>query len=165
MFTSSEPPRASPAWLAWSALPDDAARRFDEGGTALEIGCGSGFGCLALAERFPAIAVTGHDRDPAAIARARALAAAAGLDARVRFEVEDSLRLPRASADVIVAVAAFERRDVARLLNAIRNALIPEGVCLLVARASPAGKVRALSAAAGFSRLRHRHESLFELRR
>jgi SAM-dependent methyltransferase len=165
MIASEDPRRASPAWLAWSALPDETARRLDEGGAALEIGCGSGYGCLAMAERFPAISVTGHDRDPAAIARARMLAAAADLAWRVRFQIDDSLRLPRASADVIVAVATLERRDAGRLLNAIRNALVPEGVCLLVAEAGAAGKARALTTGAGFSRLRRLQAALFELRR
>lgn len=164
MIASLEAPRrAGAAWLAWSALPDEIAHRLDDGGAALEIGCGSGLGCLAAAERFPAITVSGHDRDPTAIARARALADAAGLAARVRFAVDDSLRLPRASADVIVAVAALERRDAARLLNAIRNALVPEGVCLLVAEAPE--RAQALGTAAGFSRLRRLHAALFELRR
>jgi SAM-dependent methyltransferase len=165
MIASQDPRRASPAWLAWSALPDEAARRLDDGGAALEIGCGSGYGCLAIAERFPACAVTGHDRDPAAIARARVLAAAADLAWRVRFQVNDSLRLTRASAEVIVAVAALERRDAARLLNSIRNALVPDGVCLLVAEAGAAGKAPALTAAAGFSRLRRLQGALYELRR
>jgi cyclopropane fatty-acyl-phospholipid synthase-like methyltransferase len=165
MIEPRESQRAGPTWLAWSALPEESARRLDEGGSALEIGCGSGYGCLAVAERFPAVAVTGHDRDPAAIARARGLAAAAGLEARVCFEVDDSLRLPRSSMEVIVAVGALERRDAARLLNAIRNALVSEGVCLLVSESGADGKARALGTAAGFSRLRRLQPRLHELRR
>jgi methylase of polypeptide subunit release factors len=91
MIASLEAPgRAGAAWLAWSALPHEIAHRLDDGGAALEIGCGSGFGCPAAAERFPAITVSGHDRDPAAIARAperaQALSTAAGFSRLRRLQ-------------------------------------------------------------------------------
>jgi cyclopropane fatty-acyl-phospholipid synthase-like methyltransferase len=145
--------RGSAVWRVWSAIPEDIARRLEEGGQVLEVGCGSGFECLAVGEHYPAVHVIGQDQDPVAIARARTLAVAAHLEARVHFEVSDSLRLPRASAEVIVAASAFARRDAPRLLNAIRNALVPEGVCLLVRASASDDRARALARAAGFSRL------------
>jgi cyclopropane fatty-acyl-phospholipid synthase-like methyltransferase len=145
--------RGSAVWRAWSAIPEEIARRLDGGGDVLEVGCGSGFECLAVAERYPAVRVLGHDVDRAAIERARTLAAAARLEERVRFEVNDSLRLARASAEVIVAASAFDRRDAPRLLNALRNALVPDGVCLLVRATASDDRAHALARAAGFSRL------------
>jgi SAM-dependent methyltransferase len=147
---------------AWWAVPDEIAARLHAGGSALEIGCGRGLGCLAVAEAFPLLAVTGQDRDAAAIAQARALAEAAGLAGRVRFEVSDSLRLPRASLDFVAAANLLDRDTAPRLLNAIRNALVPDGACLVVEprRRLGAGtklfeeRVRALAAAAGLSRVR-----------
>jgi cyclopropane fatty-acyl-phospholipid synthase-like methyltransferase len=149
---------------AWSAISEEIALRLAGGGAALEVGCGSGFGCLAIAEAFVASCVVGHDTDRAAIARARALAAAADLDRRVRFEVSDSLGLARASFDLIVATGALARRDAQRLLNRIRNALVPEGACLVARtpelRLGPGGsaqldaEIRALAIDAGFSRVR-----------
>jgi SAM-dependent methyltransferase len=50
----------------------------------LELGCGHGFGALALAASNPAWQITGVDFNPAHIAAARALAAAAGI-ANARF--------------------------------------------------------------------------------
>jgi SAM-dependent methyltransferase len=166
----------STALVAWAAIPDAIARRLAAGGAALEVGCGSGFGCLALAESFERAQVLGHDADAGAIRRARALALAAGLAGRVRFEQSDSLRLGRGGFDLIVASHAVERRDAARLLNAIRNGLSPEGTCLLVEPArrrfapGPRADLAALATAAGFSRLhslwqRAGELELLELRR
>jgi SAM-dependent methyltransferase len=54
----------------------------------LELGCGHGFGALALATSNPAWQVTGIDFSPAHIGSARALAAAAGI-ANARFVEAD----------------------------------------------------------------------------
>jgi SAM-dependent methyltransferase len=173
---------ASAAVLVSAALPDAIATRLRAATSVLEIGCGHGLGCLAMAEAFPMLSIAGHDGDAAAIARARALALSAGLDHRVRFEVSDSLRLPRHSADLVVVSGARGRPDAARLLNAIRNALSTEGACLLVERAPPRtfpGRasaraadeaLRAAAEQAGFSRFRRLRSSdrgveIFELGR
>lgn len=174
--------RTSSSALVWAALPDVIADRLRAATSVLEIGCGQGLGCLAMASAFAALAVTGHDPDGGAVARARELAQAAGLNPRVRFEVSDSLRLPRASFDVVVVSGEDDRRVAEPLLNAIRNALKPDGACLLI-QPTPARTLRgatacrdadaALRAAAqrvGFSRLRRLHSTaravlIFELGR
>jgi len=157
----------------WSHLPQAVTRALREGGTALEVDCGTGLGCLALATTLPAARVRGHDADPEAILRARSLAEAAGLGDRLTFAADDSLALPHASFDLITAEGLLRRRpDAPRLLNAIRNALLPEGAFLLLEQpASPrwAKDLQAAAILAGFSRFRalgpgDRHR-LFELRR
>ncbi len=174
------PGRPSASVLVSAALPEAIAHRLRTATSVLEIGCGQGLGCLAMADAFPALSITGHDRDPAAVARARSMAVAAGLDHRVVFEVSDSLRLRRASADVVVVSGARDRSDAPLLLNAIRNALSPEGACLLVEGTScrlPRARIRARADAlrdaaeqAGFSRFRRipstdRDVEIFELGR
>jgi predicted O-methyltransferase YrrM len=155
--------------LVCSLIPEPIAGRWSSAGTALEVGCGGGLGSLAMAASFPALQMTGHDLDAVAIARARALASAARLGDRVRFEVDDSLRLSRASLDLVVVSGAVGRRDAPRLLNAIRNALVTDGACLLVERAPGGDQIRNLATAAGFSRVacvrRQEGIHLFELRR
>lgn len=156
--------RAGALWgAAWSAIPRPVARRLAAGGAALEIGCGKGLACLALAEGFPAARITGHDRDERAIAEAVALARVAGLDARLQFGVADSLRLPRSAFDLVAAWGILEGpAEPGLLLNAIRNALVPEGTCLLLETPTsptrhgrrPGGSLRSLARAAGFSRCR-----------
>jgi SAM-dependent methyltransferase len=74
-------------WIR-TALPDvhQALRR--PGAAIADVGCGTGTAALVLARTYPGAQVRGFDRDPAAVAAARAgvPAAAAG---RVRFEVRD----------------------------------------------------------------------------
>jgi SAM-dependent methyltransferase len=150
------------AWVAaWLAMPGEVMQRLVDGGAALELGCGSGLSCLALAEAFPTAHITGRDRDADAVTRARALARTAALDDRLQFQLErEGDRLPRADYDLIVLAVGLEP-DPRRRLNQIRNALRPEGACLLVERRPPypAGPdalapLRAIAEAAGFSRFR-----------
>ena len=161
------------------SVPADLDGRLRAGGAALEVGCGGGVGCLALAEAYPATAVIGHDRDGEAVARARALAAAANLQARVSFLVSDSEKLPRNTYDLITVAKVSDRRQALQVLNAIRNAIVPGGVCVLLeppvsvvlggARQRTAiDRLRALAKQAGFARISlvsHGSADVYELRR
>ena len=168
-----QPIRLGALWsAAWQSVPDPITRALADGGAALDVNCGTGLACLALAQAITGAQVTGHDVDPAAIERARALARASHLDHRVHFAVDDSARLPHAAYALITAEDLQVRaRDPARVLNAIRNALTPTGACLLLEPAHPhkPSGLEALATGAGFSRLRllpaHPRLRLYELRR
>jgi predicted O-methyltransferase YrrM len=177
---SSETPTSVALWIAAGlAVPVDVDRRLRAGGVALELGCGGGLGCLALAEAYPEARVVGHDRDAEAIARARSLAETAGLAGRVSFLVTDSERLPRAAYDLATLQTLSARSDAQQILNAVRNALVPDGVCLAVepADALVPGRgrsrdnldaLRAAAEHAGFSRftlLGRAAVDIYELRR
>jgi SAM-dependent methyltransferase len=111
-------------WVAAGlSVPAEVDGRLRAGGVALEVGCGGGLGCLALAEAYPNAEVVGHDRDVESIARARALAQAAHLDGRVHFVVSDSERLPRNAYDLVSVATLSDRRQALEVLNAIRNAI------------------------------------------
>jgi predicted O-methyltransferase YrrM len=155
------PPATSAALrvAAGAPVPADVAARLEAGGRALELDCGGGLGCLALAEAFPAAEVLGLDRDPAVVARAERLASASGLDGRVQFAVTGAARLARSAFDLATIRAISAREDAAQILNAIRNALVPDGVCLLVepvagdarARDKSAREIGVLAQRAGFA--------------
>jgi len=138
MMNATKPRNSGPSVAlrvaAGAPVPPDVAERLHAGGRALEVDCGGGLGCLALAEAFSAARVVGHDRDPSEIARAQALALASGLGDRVTFAVAGSTRLPRAAFDLAAVREVSRREDALQVLNAIRNALTPEGACLLVER-------------------------------
>jgi 2-polyprenyl-3-methyl-5-hydroxy-6-metoxy-1,4-benzoquinol methylase len=74
--------RLTSYWL--KSLPE-VVRRLEAGGRALDVGCGVGRVCLALAKAFPKAEVVGLDPDTESIRQATAAAKAAGVDRRIRF--------------------------------------------------------------------------------
>ncbi|HXZ89001.1 MAG TPA: class I SAM-dependent methyltransferase [Candidatus Binataceae bacterium] len=97
----------------------------------LDVGCGTGFLSLLLAER--GLRVTGVDVAPAMLAEARIKAAAQGLDVHfVEADVE-ALDLPAASLDLIVerhVLWTLPHPDLA--LDAWRRLLRPDGRIVLI---------------------------------
>jgi hypothetical protein len=69
-------------WL--QALPE-ARAGLEAGGRALDVGCGAGRVCVALAKNFPAATIVGLDPDQESIRQAEAVAAEAGVSGRVSF--------------------------------------------------------------------------------
>ena len=69
-------------WL--QALPE-ARASLEAGGRALDVGCGAGRVCVALAKNFPAATIVGLDPDQESIRQAEAVAAEAGVSGRVSF--------------------------------------------------------------------------------
>jgi cyclopropane fatty-acyl-phospholipid synthase-like methyltransferase len=160
------------SWLAAAvAVPADIDLRLRAGGAVFEVDCGTGLNCLALAQAYPTAVIHGQDVDRLAVRRAQALAKTAGVNQRVSFAVGDSTRLPRAAFDLVAAFGVFAFAKDARLLNAIRNALVPTGACVLAEPMRVATRNRRLhreAAAAGFSQLRILRQAslvLYELRR
>lgn len=78
-FRTQAPLHLSLACLLGGVAPPFAAGS-DDGLHYLELGCGQGFGALALAAGNQAWRITGVDFNPAHVAAARALAAEAGVD-------------------------------------------------------------------------------------
>ena len=113
--------------------------RLDAGGAMLDVGCGSGRACLAIARAYPKARVLGYDQHAPAIERARANARMAGMESRVAFEVADCATLPRSEIDLVTAFDVLhDAPDPLALLSAMRNSLKPGGVCLVQEFASSA---------------------------
>ena len=74
------------------ALPDIDARLSNAANPArvADIGCGTGWSTIALAQGYPHARVDGFDLDDASIATARANAELAGVSERVTFHVRDA---------------------------------------------------------------------------
>ncbi|MHB8383876.1 MAG: class I SAM-dependent methyltransferase [Candidatus Binataceae bacterium] len=103
------------------------------GGSALDVGCGSGRAAIALAQAFPAAKIFGFDAHPGSLERARGNARAAGLGDRIAFEVRDCTKLPPAEFDFISTFdVVHDSIDPLGLLRSIRGALKPGGTYLML---------------------------------
>lgn len=118
----------------WIPAMPQVKARLAAGGTALDIGCGSGRAAILLASAFPKAHVFGYDIHLESIERARANAAAAGLDEqRVVFAVASANELPHNQFDFVSALdMVHEVADPVDLLTAIRQALTRDGSCLMM---------------------------------
>jgi 2-polyprenyl-3-methyl-5-hydroxy-6-metoxy-1,4-benzoquinol methylase len=74
--------RLASYWL--KAMPR-VTEQLTRGGRVLDVGCGAGRVCIAIAKGFPASEVTGIDPDEESIKQAQKAAAAEGLADRIRF--------------------------------------------------------------------------------
>jgi SAM-dependent methyltransferase len=107
--------------------------RLDAGIDVLDVGCGEGVAIRMMAQRFPRSRFVGFDISADAIATARAKAQAADL-ANARFQAQDAAAVSTPAAfDFITAFDAIhDQAAPRRVLRAVREALRPGGVFLMV---------------------------------
>jgi 2-polyprenyl-3-methyl-5-hydroxy-6-metoxy-1,4-benzoquinol methylase len=117
-------------WLP--ALPEVSAK-LSAGGSALDVGCGSGLAAIKIAQAFPEARVFGFDRHSGSVERARANARAAGLgESRIRFDVADCNRLPHSAFDFVTTFeVVHDAVDPLALITSIRHALRPGGTYMM----------------------------------
>lgn len=120
--------------LIGAILPimDGLVDRLDRGIDVADIGCGGGRALLALAERFLNSRFKGYDICADAYAPAVAAARSAGLD-NLSFSERDAAEGALGAFDLVLAFdAVHDQRDPQALLRAVRQALRPGGVFLMV---------------------------------
>ena len=135
MFESIE--RGTAPWYRnqlvqnWLPAMPQVVRALEAGGSALDVGCGSGRAAITLSKAFPKAKVFGYDYHPLSIERAIANADAEG--ANVHFEVIDCVELPASRFDLITTFdVVHDAVDPAGLLRSIRAALKPDGTFLML---------------------------------
>jgi 2-polyprenyl-3-methyl-5-hydroxy-6-metoxy-1,4-benzoquinol methylase len=122
-------------WIG-SVMPDVHRRLSQPGALVADVGCGSGWSSVALANAYPEAVVRGFDLDPDTIARARANAGSAGLrgGGRLAFMAKDIAAV--ASADRYDLICILDSlHDMPRpveILQACRRLLAPAGCVLLM---------------------------------
>jgi 2-polyprenyl-3-methyl-5-hydroxy-6-metoxy-1,4-benzoquinol methylase len=115
-------------WLP--AIPPVHARlSSDPPARVADLGCGTGWSSIAMAQAYPKIEVDGFDLDEAAIGQAREHASNSGVSDRVRFQAADAAALRAAGPyDLVTILEALH--DMARPVDALtvaRALLAPDG--------------------------------------
>lgn len=112
-------------WL--KSLPD-AAARLATGGRALDVGCGSGAVCGALAKAFPSAEVIGIDPDEASIGKAR------GNFPQGKFLVATTSNMPRGDGFDLITLCdvLHDLAEPLKTLREIRALLKPDGTFFIV---------------------------------
>jgi SAM-dependent methyltransferase len=108
-------------WL--KSLPE-ATQRLAAGGRALDVGCGSGRVCAALAKAFPAAEIVGMDPDRESVRRAQAAAP------KAKFLVE----MPEGEAFDLITLCdvLHDLKEPLATLQEIRALLKPDGTLFIV---------------------------------
>jgi SAM-dependent methyltransferase len=119
-----------PEWIpAFDGL--EAALR--EGATVADVGCGHGASTILMAQAFPRSRFTGFDYHEGSIARARELAAAAGVGDRVGFEVASASDYPGGPYDLVCHFDCLhDMGDPVGAARHVRETLAPDGWWMIV---------------------------------
>ena len=120
----------------WIPAMSDVDRRLraDPPARVADVGCGTGWSSIAIAQAYPKVRVDGFDIDEASITTAQENATKAGVDDRVTFELRDAGAPGRAAAyDLVTAFETIhDMSDPVAALAAMR-ALVARGGAVLVA--------------------------------
>jgi SAM-dependent methyltransferase len=118
---------------SWIPALEGVERKLRQGATVADVGCGHGASTIVLAQAYPASTFVGFDYHAPSIEQARARAADAGVQDRVRFEVAAAKDYPGRDYDL---VAFFDcLHDMGDPVGAARHVLAsldPDGTWLIV---------------------------------
>jgi 2-polyprenyl-3-methyl-5-hydroxy-6-metoxy-1,4-benzoquinol methylase len=112
---------------------DNFVRRLPRNATVLELAAGHGVLSLLAAEERPDIQIEGVDISPPAVAVANRLLAVSDHAGRVRFAVQDALKVDNSDSDgkyqgIISAMLAEHLLDPKPLFRTISHRLSPQGI-------------------------------------
>ena len=85
----------------WIPALDGVKAMLETGGIVADVGCGHGVSTILMAQAFPKSRFFGFDYHPASIERARAAAAAAGVEDRTTFETASAKDYPGKDYDMV----------------------------------------------------------------
>jgi 2-polyprenyl-3-methyl-5-hydroxy-6-metoxy-1,4-benzoquinol methylase len=117
----------------WLPALSGVGEKLEAGGSALDVGCGSGRAPIAIATAFPTARVGGVDVHAGSIERARARAQAEGVADRVTFAVGDGGDLETDAYDLITTFdVVHDSVDPVGLMSGIRAGLREDGTYLML---------------------------------
>jgi SAM-dependent methyltransferase len=117
----------------WLPTMPQVVEVLSNGGSAADIGCGSGRAVITLATAFPKAKVFGFDVHPGSVERAVANAKAAGVTDRVSFEARDATKLPENQFDFISTFdVVHDSVNPVALLKSIKRAMRKDATYLML---------------------------------
>jgi 2-polyprenyl-3-methyl-5-hydroxy-6-metoxy-1,4-benzoquinol methylase len=118
----------------WLPAMPEVVQRLQQGGRAIDIGCGTGVVPILIAKAFPQARVEGLDLDAPSIEIARANARDAGVAERVRFQAQSATEWSEQGTLDFVSTfdCIHDMPDPLGVLKRIRRALAPGGTYLMV---------------------------------
>src|SRR5699024_5922948 len=112
-------------------LPDVRAKLL-AGGSAVDIGCGTGLAAILLAKAFPKSQFAGYDPYAPSIREARDRAKKEGVSDRVHFFVADTSKLPQRHFDLVTIFRTVHHfSDPVSELRRCRASLRDGGICFI----------------------------------
>jgi SAM-dependent methyltransferase len=117
---------------SWLPALESVTQKLGSGGRAADVGCGHGASTILMAKAFPNSQFIGIDYHDASIQTARARAAEAGVS-NVQFETADATSYEQRGLDFIAFFDCLhDMADPSGAARHARNALKPDGVCMIV---------------------------------
>jgi SAM-dependent methyltransferase len=137
LFTGTErffrPGYAANLVSGWIPTLDGVEAKLKSGARVADVGCGHGASTILMAEAYPHSEFVGFDYHAASIEHARAAAAQAGLDERVRFEVAPAKQYPGEGYDLVCMFDCLhDMGDPVGAAAHVRRTLAPDGTWLIV---------------------------------
>jgi SAM-dependent methyltransferase len=118
---------------SWLPALEGVADKLKAGAHVADVGCGLGASTMLMARAFPRSEFVGFDYHGPSLERARALAAADGLSARLRFEVAAAKDFPGSGYDLVTCFDCLhDMGDPVGAAAHVRQALAPSGTWMVV---------------------------------
>lgn len=117
----------------WITQVAGLAERLRAGAEVIHVGCADGQAMVALARAFEGAQVTGYEQVPAQVEQARRAIEQSGLRDRLTLrETDPAVGLPPGQTLIMLFDVLHDAPDPLSLLTAVRAALAPDGVVLLL---------------------------------
>lgn len=118
---------------SWIPALDGVREKLEAGAVVADVGCGHGASTLLMAKAFPNSRFYGFDYHAPSIARAKELAAEAGLSDRVHFETASAQNFPGHSYDLVAMFDCLhDMGDPVGAGRHVRDTLAPNGSWMIV---------------------------------
>ena len=117
---------------SWLPALDGVVEKLERGAKVADVGCGHGASTVLMARAFPKSHFTGFDYPAPSIARARKVAAEAGVTANTSFEVAPAKRYPGTYDLVAFFDCLHDMGDPAGVAAHVHQSLKPDGTWMIV---------------------------------